>query len=299
MINVELKTAQVDAELDRIVRFIATELAGEKAVLAISGGLDSDVVARLAVRAVGLERLKLFVVLQEGMDPRHLENARQLSKDLAIPLAEIDLSTFPRALVSALANADPAARFRPDGLLDPGRAKCSLRTAVLSTYLDRGYLVLGTSNRTEFETGFFLPLGDGLGHLKPIIHLYKTQIRQLAGRLGVRDQVLEQPASSGFWIGAEDLLDVAYWLYNEAPIIEESTYDQKDLAEVTRIRAVLTTERLDQGLVGLRRGLPDAEVSDEAGLPLGVVARLRRLTTAAKRWKLRPLGRRLEQGASL
>jgi NAD+ synthase len=295
MLSIKMPAELVQNEIDKICTFIGQQLSnGEKVVVGVSGGVDSDVVARLAVRALGSQRLKLFVVLQEGMDPQHLENARLLANDLFIKLVEIDLTEMPTLFIQTLKNADSSERFRPDGLIDPSRAKCSMRTVVFSTYLDRGYLVLGCSNRTELETGFFLPLGDGLGHLKPIVHLYKTAVYQLAEAIGTRKQVIDQPASSGFWIGAEDLEDLAFWLFNEAPIGEQRDFSKKDVSDALEIRSYLTTEKVDLGLLGLEKGLDDEAIASESGLPISIVGRLRKLTRAAFALKRRPLGLRLE-----
>jgi len=295
MLTVKMSLELVQKEIDRICSFLGQQLPnGEKVVVGVSGGVDSDVVARVAVRALGTQRIKLFVVLQEGMDPRHLENARSLANDLFIQLIEVDLTEIPGLFIQKLKNADSSERFRPDGLIDPSRAKCSVRTVVFSTYLDRGYLVLGCSNRTELETGFFLPLGDGLGHIKPVVHLYKTQVYQLAEALGTRRQVIDQPASSGFWIGAEDLEDLAFWLFNEAPIGEQRDFSKKDVSDALEIRSCLTTETVDLGLLGLDKGLDDEMIAIESKLPISIVSRLRKLTTAALKLKRRPLGSRLE-----
>jgi len=286
---------QVNEEIEKIWAFLISQLSDdEKVVIGVSGGVDSDITTRLAVRALGAHRVKLFIAIQEGMESRHLTNARDLAADVSISLAEVNMADFPFAIIRALQEADPSERFRPDGLIDPSRAKCSVRTVILSTYLDRGYLVLGSSNRTELETGFFLPLGDGLGHIKPIVHLFKTQVYQLAEALGTRRSVIEQPASSGFWVGAEDLEDLSFWLYNDAPIGEEIEFKEDAVKEVLKIRDGLTTERVDLGLLGLANGLDDKTIAEESELPISTVVHLRKLTTAAQRLKRRALGIRLE-----
>ena len=80
----------LEQELDRIQRFIrgyADE--GETVVVAVSGGLDSDVTARLCCRAVGNRRLKLFMVIEDQMEEKFLLNARRLAADLKVSLKEI------------------------------------------------------------------------------------------------------------------------------------------------------------------------------------------------------------------
>jgi NAD+ synthase len=294
-LTVNMSAEQVQSETNRIATFLAEHLGNStKAAVPVSGGLDSDVVARLTVRAVGTARTKLFVVLQQDMEERHLRNARRLAHELGICLVEIDLASIPRAFIQALHEADPVEDFRPDGLLDPSRAKCSVRTVLFSTYQDRGYVIIGTSNRTEYETGFFLPFGDAVAHLKPIMHLYKSQVRQIACLLGTAKDVLDQPASAGFWPGEEDLEDLAYWLYNEAPIAKERRFDAAAKAEVARMREALTTEKLDIALLAIAKGMTTDLVEMYSGLPTAVAGRLIKLVSAAHVFKHRPLGVRLD-----
>jgi len=190
-------------------------------------------------------------------------------------------------------NADPDEGFQPGGLLDPARAKCSLRTPIFSTYQDRGYCVMGTSNRTEIETGFFLPLGDAVWHFGPIAHLYKSQVMAVARVVGTSDAVLSQPPSAGFWSGQEDLEDLSYWLLNAGPIGREREFTDEDVAQVEQIRTELTIERVDRALLALVRGLGDVQVAAASDLPLSLVERLRALTLNAARLKRRALGTRL------
>jgi NAD+ synthase len=59
------------------------------------------------------------------------------------------------------------------------------------------YAVAGTPNRLEYELGFFVKQGDGAADLKPIAHLYKTQVYQVASFLGIPDQVRKRPPTTG------------------------------------------------------------------------------------------------------
>jgi len=293
-----LSESDVSTEVDCIVGALRTWLSGnDRAVIALSGGLDSDVTARLVVRAIGRERVKVFTVIQDDMDPRHLANARKLAVDLDAPLAEVDLTGFPERFMTAMSDADPRENFLPTGLLDPARAKCSLRTVALSTYQDRGYVVVGTSNRTELETGFFLPLGDGIWHIGPIVHLYKSEIFRLAPVLGTRKEVIEQPPSAGFWQGQEDLEDLSYWLLNAGPIGKEREFTDDDDEAVRKIRESLTAERVDKALLAFSLGGNAQQASLSSGLPQSIAARLEELVQRAKPLKQRPFGQRLPNRA--
>ncbi len=295
MICVAFTDKDARAEKVRIIRFLRRSIKSEKAVVGVSGGLDSDVVARLLALAIDPQNLKLFVILQDEMEETHIKYARELAYDLSVSLHEIDLRNFPSEFIRRLALADPQQNFLPDGLLDPSRAKCSLRTPVLSTYQDRGFVVIGTSNRTEYELGFFLPFGDGIAHLKPISHLYKTQVRQVAHLLNTRSSVIHQPASAGFWKGETDLEDLAYWLVNEAPIQQERSFSDDDEREVDTIKAELTTECVDLvlfGIKGFRMG--DEELRSHTGLSIKTIQRFRKLMLAAENQKCKPYNVKLE-----
>jgi NAD+ synthase len=59
-----------------------------------------------------------------------------------------------------------------------------------------GYAVIGTPNRLEYDQGFFVKNGDGSADLKPIAHLYKTQVYQLADHLGIPKEITSQPPTT-------------------------------------------------------------------------------------------------------
>ena len=58
------------------------------------------------------------------------------------------------------------------------------------------YAVTGTPNRLEYDQGFFVKLGDGAADVKPIAHLYKTQVYQLAEYLGIPENVRKRPPTT-------------------------------------------------------------------------------------------------------
>ena len=291
--RIALSPDRLARERDRIIDFLQRTLGGDPAVCALSGGLDSDVTTRLVVEAIGPACVKAFIVFQDDFEPRFITNAERLADSLGLELIRIDLRGMPRMLVSALANADAGLNFRSDGLLDVGRAKCSLRTTVLSTYQDRGFRIIGSSNRTEWLTGFFLPLGDGIGHAQPIVHLYKSQVAQLARLVGTADEVIDQPGSSGFWEGAEDLLDLAFWLHAGGPIRQQRDYTDDDIEAVLKIRRCLSRELIDAVIDDLQRGGAVPGIVAASGLPENVVRSIVTLLDSAA-WKHHPLFERLE-----
>jgi NAD+ synthase len=293
MLYLELSKEQVEDEISKIRHFISKEMRGrEQVVVAVSGGLDSDVVVRLAKEVPAIKKMKLFFVHQDDMDIEHLYNARALAEDIGEKLIEISLKDEPFDIITKLKNSDSDEIYYVKGL-DAMRMKCSLRTCILSTYQDHGYIVLGTGNRTEFETGFYLPFGDGISHICPIRHLYKSQVRQLALSLNTLEKVISQPASAGFWKGEEDLEDLSWWLFNEKPITDELNTNADEDAIVENIRSQLTTENVDQILFGIFQKIDINNISSITGVTSDVIDRFKKLVTASSEFKNRGYNKHL------
>lgn len=147
----------METEIQRIVNFIREYMQDdEKVVIPVSGGIDSDVVARLCCRALGKERIKLFTVIDDNMERKFLINARNLAKDLEITLTEISLGKRNIELIQILEKAEKDKIFNSNSLLDSNKIKCSMRSTIISCYQDKGYIIAGCTNRTEYELGFFV-----------------------------------------------------------------------------------------------------------------------------------------------
>lgn len=291
--DIKLTDQLIIQEIDRIINFLKNKIGENKAVIGVSGGLDSDVTVRLTAKAIGIQNLKLFIVIQDDIEDKHINNARKLANDLGVNLAEIEIPRLPMDLIKAMQNADPVENFNHEGLLDPARAKCSIRTAIFSTYQDRGYIVVGTSNRTEYETGFFLPFGDGLSHIKPLIHLYKTQVIQIAEKIGTQNEVINQPASAGFWKGQTDLEDLAFWIFNKGPIGQERNFTKEDINQVNLIKSELKTDLIDTILYCISKQYSDEEIVNATKMSKYIIANLRELTIKASRLKHRKINEKL------
>ena len=89
--------------------------------------------------------------------------------------------------------------------------KARLRMLSLYYYAQKnGYLVLGSSNRSEFETGYFTKFGDSASDLLPLADLYKTEIWELARHLGVVQRVIDKIPSAGLEEGQTDEGDFGF-----------------------------------------------------------------------------------------
>jgi len=120
----------------------------------------------------------------------------------------------------------------------------------------RNYAVVGTPNRLEYELGFFVRGGDGLADVKPIAHLYKTQVYALARHLGVPEDVWRRPPETGTY---------------SLPQTQEEFYFG------------MRPERLDLLLYAVTHGLPDAAVAGALELNEAQVRNVRRDIAAKRR----------------
>lgn len=92
------------------------------------------------------------------------------------------------------------ARLSPEaylGVVAATNFKQRVRTMMEYYHADRlNYAVMGTPNRLEYDQGFFVKVGDGAADVKPIAHLYKTQVYQLAEHLGVPEEIRRRPPTT-------------------------------------------------------------------------------------------------------
>lgn len=280
----------INREIERIQAFICNfVLDQEKVVVPVSGGLDSDVVVRLCCRSLGRNRVKAFIVIQSDMEPKFLKNAKNLCDELGIPMAEIHLENMNQDLMRALEEAESKMIFNTDMMLDPAKAKCSVRSAVISCYQDKGFLIAGTTNRTEKELGFFLTFGDNLAHFKPIAHLYKSELEELAVALGTEKEVIEQEPSAGFWSGQTDLEDIAYWIVNDGPIIIPREFSEQEIAKAENIRSALDYKKIDRILELISSAESIGKIREKTGVSEEIILGLYHIVEKAKWLKSREI----------
>jgi len=182
----------------QVQEFIAdkVEAAGAKgAVLGISGGVDSAVVATLATKALGKDRVFALIMPAGVTKPEDTEDAIRLANGLGIGSKMIALKPLIDAFRTVL-----KVEQRPLGNL-----MARVRMTLLYYYANqRNLLVLGTGNKTEISVGYSTKWGDAACDLLPIGDLYKTEVRQLARYLKVPQRILEKAPTAGLWPGQTD-----------------------------------------------------------------------------------------------
>ena len=290
-INPEQEAARIRASITRYVE--RTRRRG--VVVALSGGIDSSVVAALAVHALGADRVfGLHLPERESSDDT-LKFSRLVSGALGItsaledisPILEasgcyrrrddairvvcpeygpgyrskivlpsvVDTDSYRLYSVVVLAPDGTTTRHRltPDaylGIVAATNFKQRVRAMLAYYHADRlNHIVAGTPNRLEYDQGFFVKLGDGAADVKPIAHLYKSQVYQLAEYLGVPAEIRHRPSTTDTY---------------SLPQSQEEFYFS------------LPYQKMDLCLYGRNNDVPVEQVANAAGLTVEQVRRVYR-----------------------
>ncbi len=180
--------------LSMIDRFLQEELVktGLKGlVLGLSGGVDSALACALAAHALGPEKVLALKMPYRTSSPASDTDADAVIAQLGVRSDRQDITPMVDAYFQSAGDA-PALRR--------GNFMARVRMAVLFDRSAReGYLVLGTSNKTELLLGYGTWYGDMASSLNPIGDLYKGQVRQLSRHMGLPAQVIEKAPSADLW----------------------------------------------------------------------------------------------------
>jgi NAD+ synthase len=281
-IDVAAEEARITAALhDQVL----VQLKRRGVVVGLSGGIDSSVVAALAVRAFGREKV-LCLFMNEGESEDDTARLSRLVADW-LGVATVDEPMTPLLVAAGCyARRDEAirtvipryeagwkckivlpsvvdsdryrtfsvvvrspegeeikARLTPAAYLQIVAAtsfKQRTRKMLEYYHADRLiYAVAGTPNHLEYDQGFFVKNGDGAADVKPIAHLYKTQVYAMAAHLGVPEEIRSRPPTTDTY---------------SLPQSQEEFYFS------------LPYDRMDLALCARDRGIPAAEAAGALGL---------------------------------
>jgi NAD+ synthase len=192
-------TVNSDLAQQILTGFIHSELTRvgySRAVVALSGGVDSAVSCFLAAEALGPENVLALRMPYKTSSPDSLSHAQLVIDKLGIPSKTIEITSMVDPLI---------AQTPPDAHVRHGNIMARMRMIVLYDQSeDFKGLVIGTSNKTEILLGYSTQFGDSACAINPVGDLYKTQLRQLAAELGVPAPIIEKPPSADLWVGQTD-----------------------------------------------------------------------------------------------
>lgn len=187
------------------IKDLARQTGVKKAVIGLSGGLDSAVVTVLAARALGAENVFTVALPTKFNAAASMTSARRLAKNLKINFEVINIQKMFSAALSAV---------KPEKPLTKQNLQPRLRAMVLmARSADRGALVLGCSNKSEIYAGYSTLYGDSVGALAPIGDLYKTEVYALAAYINkdkeiIPSYIITRPPSAELAPGQTDQDDL-------------------------------------------------------------------------------------------
>jgi len=246
------------------------------AIIGISGGIDSAVVAKLCVNALGRDKVLGILLPERDSAKETLKDSYLVCESIGINYKMKRISPIVRALGAY--SLKPPAAFIPrsikesyvkgkweelkdrdtyiEDLLNTGneeflkglafyRAKHRIRMCKL--YLEaeqRGYAVMGTTNKSEMKTGFYVKWGDDSTDIEPIMHLYKTQVIELARQLEIPQEIINKSPSPDLIPGITDefVLKISYYELDKILMLietESEDINKEDSQKVNRVKEIL------------------------------------------------------------
>ena len=165
------------------------EAGVKKAVVGLSGGVDSALTAKIAVMALGRENVTALILPNEGVNkPQNIQDAQNWAKELEIEHHTIPINPFIDGYNKLPWESSSLARMN---------IQARVRMTLLYHYANtHNAIVLGTGNKTELMLGYFTKHGDGACDILPIGSLFKTDVWEAAELLGLPPVIVHKTASA-------------------------------------------------------------------------------------------------------
>ncbi len=201
-----------------------TRVGFNRAVIGLSGGIDSALSCYLAAEALGPENVLAVRMPYKTSVQESYDHAGLCIDDLGVQSIDIPITEMADPLI---------ARFPAMNKVRQGNIMARTRMIALYDQSEAfGGLVVGTSNKTEILLGYSTIYGDAACAINPIGDLYKTQVRQLARAIGVPTEIVEKAPSADLWAGQTDEDELGF-TYEAADhllyLLVDERYRPKDL----------------------------------------------------------------------
>lgn len=196
MIDLSINTQLATKILSNFIHSEITRTGFNRAVLGLSGGLDSALSCFLAARAMGPKNVLAVRMPYRTSSRDSLDDAQKVIDATGVQSLTVPITEMADPLINCFPDMDP---------LRKGNIMARIRMVVLfdQSAAFNG-LVVGTGNKTEILLGYTTIYGDSACAINPLGDLYKTQVRQIAREIGVPNSVVEKPPSADLWIGQTD-----------------------------------------------------------------------------------------------
>ena len=237
-------------ELRQFIRDYVALSGANGVIIGQSGGIDSAVVTKLAVDALGADKVHTVFMPSEVTPESDFVSTESMAKIWGTGYEVLSIREPVDAMETLLGGSLSK--------LDRGNIAARCRMTILySRAKSMNRIVLGTTNQSELMMGYFTKFGDGACDALPLVNIYKTNVRQLAKIIGVPDEIIAKPPTAGLWEGQtdEEEMGITYLL-------------------------------LDHVLYGFEQERTDREVATATGLPIEKILSLRKRVESMKHKRL-------------
>lgn len=244
-VDLTIDTSLARTILTGFIRSEVTRAGFSRAILNLSGGVDSSLAAYLSAEALGPENVMALRLPYKSSHPDSLDHAQLVIEATGIQSMTIPITDMVEPLF---------ARFPDASQIRRGNAMARLRMLLLydQSQVFAG-LPVGTGNKTEILLGYTTIFGDAACAINPNGDLYKTQLRQLARAVGVPDVIVDKPPTADLWIGQTDEGELGF-TYAEVDqllyLLVDQRYSSQDCVDAgfpaSFVHAVIERIRLSQ-----------------------------------------------------
>lgn len=198
------------------------------AVVGLSGGIDSAVVAALLKEAIGADKV-ITIQMPCHSIPLDAEHAKLVADTLGLKMISVDLSDTYDTYRKTIDGIQPLTKL--------AAANIKPRLRMITVYAvaqSHGYLVCGTGNKDELTVGYFTKHGDGGCDLLPLADLTKGEIFAMARLLGIPEPIITKAPSAGLWEGQTDEEEMGIKYAVLDAYVSGEPVDEKSRAEIQR-----------------------------------------------------------------
>ena len=200
---IEQDYTKIQQNIETFLKNSVSQNKADGVIFGLSGGIDSTVVAYLAAKIFGKRALALVMPDSTVSPSNETSDALKVVGELELDYKLIDIDVIHKVYSNHL---EPDERAL-------GNLRARIRANIIYYYANlKNFLVLGTSDKSEYSIGYFTKFGDGSADLLPISKLYKTQLREFAKILGVPNNIITKKSSPNLWKEhiAEEELGITY-----------------------------------------------------------------------------------------
>jgi NAD+ synthase len=176
-----------------------------RAVVGLSGGIDSAVVYALCIKALGADNVYGIRMPGTSSSDESLDHAELVYKKFGGHMLTIDIGALQAVTMMTCSFGHQWISTPKDQKLRYGNIAARLRMITLFDFSAQAHaLVVGTENLSEHKLGYFTLFGDAASSVEPIRNLYKTEVFELAKELGVPEVIIKKPPTADLWEGQTD-----------------------------------------------------------------------------------------------